>query len=133
MTIKPINPSALYNGAPFGLSHATIDDNHGLVFVSGQVDWNSEYQVVNNNIESQTESALRNLKLVLEAANSSIESLLQLRIYVRGELSEHMENMVPILTRYLGATRPALTGVGVASLATPDTLVEIEAVAKILS
>jgi len=32
--------------------------------------------------------------------------------------------------RHLGLPRPALTGIGVASLASPDTLVEIEAVAK---
>ena len=37
MDIKRINPAALYDGAPFGLSQATVDPRSGLVFVSGQV------------------------------------------------------------------------------------------------
>ncbi len=49
---------------------------------------------------------------------------------MRGEIGEHLETVAPILVRHLGLPRPALTGIGVASLASPDTLVEIEAVAK---
>lgn len=37
---------------------------------------------------------------------------------------------VPNLAAFFGATRPVLTGIGVASLATKDTLVEIEVVAR---
>jgi enamine deaminase RidA (YjgF/YER057c/UK114 family) len=102
------------------------------VFISGQVDWDTNFQVKNKGIEAQTESAAKNLITVLEAANSSVANLLQLRVYIRGELGEHMEQVVPIIAKYLGVSRPALTGIGVASLASPDTLIEIEAVAKIL-
>jgi enamine deaminase RidA (YjgF/YER057c/UK114 family) len=42
-----------------------------------------------------------------------------------------MEDIVPIIASTLGTSRPALTGIGVASLASPETLIEIEAVAKI--
>jgi len=45
--------------------------------------------------------------------------------------SNHLEECVPALRSFFGTTRPAPTGIGVASLATPDTLVEIEAVARI--
>ena len=34
---------------------------------------------------------------------------------------------MPALASYFGPARPALTGIGVASLATRDTLVEIDA------
>jgi enamine deaminase RidA (YjgF/YER057c/UK114 family) len=64
------------------------------------------------------------------AAGSSVDNLLHLRIYVRGELEEHMESLAPILARFLGGSRPAVTGIGVASLASKATLVEVEAVAK---
>ncbi|VEP12206.1 Endoribonuclease L-PSP (fragment) [Hyella patelloides LEGE 07179] len=37
----------------------------------------------------------------------------------------------PILSSFLGESRPAVTGIGVASLASPETLVEIEAIASI--
>jgi len=50
---------------------------------------------------------------------------------VRGELADGMSQLVPVLARHFGATRPALTGIGVASLASRDTLIEIEALAKL--
>lgn len=132
MTIETVNPGALYDGAPFGLSQATIDNSSGLVFVSGQVDWDLNYEVKDASIEGQTENAMKNLQTVLEEANSSIEKVLQIRVYIRGELGEHMEKVVPIIAKFIGNTRPALTGIGVASLASPNTLIEIEAVAKVI-
>lgn len=131
MHIQRINPPELYDGAPHGLSHASVDPVSGLVFVSGQVDWDHNYQVRHATLAEQTEGAARNLALVLQAAGSSIEHILQLRVYVRGEIGEHLETVAPILVRHFGAQRPALSGIGVASLASPDTLVEIEAVARL--
>lgn len=131
MNIKKINPAALYDGAAFGMSQAAIDTDSGLVFISGQVDWDNSYQVKNKDMEAQTEGAIKNLLTVLETANSSIDNILQLRVYIRGELADHMEKIMPVLLKYLGTSRPALTGIGVASLATTDTLIEIEAVAKL--
>jgi len=132
MTIEYINPPALYDGAPHGLSHATVDTDTGLVFVSGQVDWDTHYRVCHTTLAEQTEGAARNLALVLEAAGASIDRIVQLRVYVRGEIGAHLNTVAPILVRHLGLSRPALTGIGVASLASPDTLIEIEAVAKLV-
>lgn len=132
MNIKKINPTTLYDGAPNGMSQATVDADTGLVFVSGQVDWDINYELKNSSIEAQTEAAIENMMTVLTSANSSVNNILQLRVYVRGELSEHMEKVVPILANSLGKSRPALTGIGVASLASPGLLIEIEAVAKVL-
>ena len=39
--------------------------------------------------------------------------------------------VAPSLARHFGAVRPALTGIGVASLASRDTLIEVEALAKL--
>lgn len=130
MSIERINPPALYDGAPHGLSHATVDTDTNLVYVSGQVDWDRDYRVRHTTLAEQTEGAARNLVAVLAAAGSSVEQILQLRVYVRGEIGEHLDIVAPILVEHLGHPRPALTGIGVASLASPDTLIEIEAVAK---
>ncbi|HJV73885.1 MAG TPA: RidA family protein [Noviherbaspirillum sp.] len=131
MSIQHINPAELYDGAPHGLSHATVDSDTGLVFISGQVDWDPTLKIRHTSMEEQAESAVKNLITVLEAAGSSTENVLQLRLYVRGEVSDHLEKVAPVVSRYFGASRPALTGIGVASLASPDTLIEIEAVAKV--
>lgn len=131
MNTRKINPASLYDGAAFGMSQAVVDHDSGLIFISGQVDWNTEYQVVNTDIAAQADNALKNLATVLAEAKASIANIIQLRIYVRGELAEHLEALVPVLHQHLGDTRPAITGIGVASLASPDTLIEIEAVAKL--
>jgi enamine deaminase RidA (YjgF/YER057c/UK114 family) len=100
------------------------------VFVSGQVDWDHQYQVSQSSVPGQFEAALENLRTALVAAGASIDSLLHLRLYIRGELEDHMESLAPILANFLGSSRPAVTGIGVASLASKATLVEVEAVAR---
>lgn len=131
MSIKRINPPSLYDGTATGMSQATVDTETGLIFISGQVDWDTDFQTNNHDIKTQTANAAKHLITVLEASNSSVENILQLRVYVRGEVADHMEDIVPIIASTLGTSRPALTGIGVASLASPESLIEIEAVAKV--
>ncbi len=131
MSKKLINPEELYDGAAFGMSQATVETQLGLVFVSGQVAWNHQYETTENSIEGQARKALDNLKIALIAAGSSVGRLMQVRVYIRGELGEHMETLAPILSGFLGESRPAVTGIGVASLASASTLVEVEAVASV--
>jgi enamine deaminase RidA (YjgF/YER057c/UK114 family) len=130
MSTKPVNPASLYDGAPVGMSQAKVDLKSGFIFVSGQVDWDRDSRVRHATLEGQAEGAIEHLVTVLNEAGSSLENVLQLRVYVRGELADGMSQLVPVLARHFGAVRPALTGIGVASLASRDTLVEIEAVAR---
>ncbi len=131
MSTKLVNPAHLYDGAPIGMSQATVDLGSGLVFVSGQVDWDGDSRVRHATLDGQAEGAIQHLVAVLNAAGASLADVLQLRVYVRGELADGMAQVVPVLARHFGEGRPALTGVGVASLASRDTLIEIEAVAKL--
>ncbi|NMG06467.1 RidA family protein [Brasilonema sp. UFV-L1] len=113
------------------MSHAVIDTASATVYISGQVDWDVNYQVSCHTVEGQLSNVLTNLKVVLDASGSSVENLLSLRIYVRGELGEFMGTIAPIIAQFLAESRPALTGIGVSSLASPETLVEIEATAAL--
>jgi 2-iminobutanoate/2-iminopropanoate deaminase len=131
MAIIRINPTSIYDGTATGMSQATIDTDTGLIFISGQVDWDTNFETNKHEMATQTINAAKHLITVLEEANSSVENILQLRVYVRGEVADHMETIVPLIASTLGTSRPELTGLGVASLATPETLIEIEAVAKV--
>jgi len=131
MSTKLVNPAGIYDGAPVGMSQAKVELESRFVFVSGQVDWDRDSRVRHATLEGQAEGAIEHLATVLEAAGSSLEDVLQLRVYVRGELSDGMSQLVPVLARHFGSVRPALTGIGVASLAARDTLIEIEALAKL--
>ena len=131
MSTKLINPAGLYDGAPVGMSQAHVDLESGFVFVSGQVDWDADAHVRHATLEGQAEGVIEHLVTVLNEAGASLEDVLQLRVYVRGELADGMSQLVPVLARHFGAVRPALTGIGVASLASRDTLIEVEALAKL--
>jgi len=133
MTKRLVNPTSLYNGSPLGLSQGTIDEENALLFVSGQVDWDLQHQVSHHTVAGQFGVALEKLKTVLTAAGTDVDGLLHLRIYVRGELEDHMEALAPLLSTFLGESRTAITGIGVASLASRATLVEVEAVARLRS
>lgn len=129
MSKKLINPPELYDGAVYGLSQGTIETRSGLIFLSGQVDFNQQYETTEQSVEGQMRKALANLKIALDNAGSSIDKLLRVRIYIRGELGDYANELVPILTDFLGESRPAMTWIGVASLASPEILVEVEAIA----
>lgn len=131
MRKKLINPEELYDGSAFGMSQATHDLNANLLFISGQVDWDQNFQIASNTVEGQLKRALVNLDQVLKASNSSVENLLHVKIYIRGELADHMNAVGPIMKEYFGSSRPAVTGIGVASLASRETLVEVEAIAAV--
>ena len=131
MSMRQLNPQELYDPAAFGMSQGVVDPRSGFVFISGQVAWDVSGRVIGHSIGEQTTVALRNLTMVLAAAGCTVADVLSVRVYVRGELAEHLPACVPALASYFGATRPALTGIGVASLATPDTLIEIEAIARV--
>ncbi len=131
MSKKLINPKELYDGSMLGMSQAVIETKTGLLFISGQVGWNQQSEITEKSVEGQLGKALSNLKVALETAESSVDQLLHVRVYIRGEVGEYMDTIAPIMAEFLGESRPALTGIGVASLASPETLVEIEAVASV--
>ncbi len=128
---RQLNPSGVYDPVAFGMSQGVVDERGGLVFISGQVAWDVSGKVRGEGYGEQTTHALGNLSAVLAAAGCTVADVLSVRVYLRGEVADHLPACLPALASFFGATRPALTGLGVASLATPDTLVEIEVVARL--
>lgn len=131
MPVQLLNPPQLFDPVVFGASQGVVDPVSGFVFISGQVAWDAQGRVRGQGYGEQTAVALENLAVVLAAAGCTAADVLMVRVYVRGEVAEHLPACGPALGAFFGATRPALTGIGVASLATPDTLIEIEAVARV--
>ncbi len=131
MTKRLVNPLSLYDGSAMGLSHGAVDEESGLLFISGQVAWDLQHLVTDDSVAGQFSLALENLRTVLTDAGASVDDLLHMRIYVRGEVEDHMEAVAPILSSFLGTSRTAITGIGVSSLASRRTLVEVEAVARL--
>ena len=131
MASKRINPESLYESTRFGFSHAALDTETGTLHVAGQVAWDKDYNVVGGaDLAAQARQALCNVAAVLHAAGTSVENILRLRTFIVNYDMSKLEAVGNELAAFYGATTPAPnTIVGVQSLALPDFLIEIEAIA----
>ena len=100
---------------------------NGLVFVSGQLPTNpATGKVVPGGITAQTERALRNVELVLKAAGSGLDRVVQLTIYISdGELWGSVNEVV---ARVMGSHRPSRAIIPVSPLHY-GSLLEVQAIA----
>jgi enamine deaminase RidA (YjgF/YER057c/UK114 family) len=131
MNLREINPTDVYDGSTYGISQAVVDERSGHVFISGQVAWDVKGRVQGSTYGEQTRFALQNLAAVLRSAGCAASDVIAVRFYMRGEMADNIQECLPALAAFFGEKRPALTGLGVASLATPDTLIEIEVTAQV--
>ena len=66
-----------------------------LIFVSGQLPIDPETGKLSEDIETQTRMCMKNIELVLNAANSDLSQILKTTIYIR-----HMEDFSKINSVY---------------------------------
>ena len=103
--------------------------HNGLIFVSGQLPHDAETgEVETGAIELQTEIALRNVEAILQAANSDLDHVLQMTIYI-SEI-EDWGAVNEVYKRILGEHKPARAIVPVKDLHF-GTKIEIQAVAAV--
>lgn len=101
------------------------------LYVSGQVAWDAERRLVGgSSVALQAQQAFRNLKAVLDQAGASPSDVAALRIYIVDYEPELAGEVGGAFRAFFSPeAAPATTWVGVAALADPDLLIEIEAVA----
>lgn len=133
MTIKVINPNVLVE--PQGYAHLGIATGPRTVYLAGQVAQDVDGAVVGvGDLAAQTEQALMNVSVALDAAGATFDDVAKSTIYVVGWTAEKMGPLFEGLGRAsarLGiddALRPT-TLVGVAALAAPELLVEFDVTA----
>lgn len=129
MANTKINPAGLYDSVGYGFSHATVQEGGRTLHCAGQVAWDKDCNVVGvGDLAAQTAQALANLSAVLAEAGATPADIVRLRTYV---VDHTPDKLGPVLGAvgafYAGATPAPNTFIGVAALALPDFLVEIEA------
>jgi 2-iminobutanoate/2-iminopropanoate deaminase len=99
------------------------------VWISGQVSQNKDGSVVHKgDFAGQARQALANLKAMVEAAGGTIQDIVKVTTYLTD--LRYREELARIRAEFFPDGKlPASTLIGVAGLADPDMLVEIEAVA----
>jgi 2-iminobutanoate/2-iminopropanoate deaminase len=116
--------------APLPAGHYAQAIVHGgVVYVAGQlpIDPQAVEQRMGS-VEEQTERALRNLGVILEAAGSNLDRVLKTTVYVTD--IRLWDRVNAVYARVFGQHRPARTVVPVSELH-HGVLVEIEAVAAL--
>ncbi|MDZ4230640.1 MAG: RidA family protein [Dehalococcoidales bacterium] len=102
-----------------------------LIFVAGQisVDMNGKPVGVGD-MALQMRTVFENIKGVLKGAGASLRDVIKLNIYVT-DMAQFREKGAGIRREYFPQNFPASTLVEVKSLASPDFMIEIEAIAAV--
>jgi reactive intermediate/imine deaminase len=99
----------------------------GLVYTSGQVAWNADQQIVGiGDPGAQTRQVLENVTSILEAGGATRSDVMKCNVYLSD--IRYFQAMNDVFAEFFPDDPPARTTVE-ARLATPDMLVEIEAIA----
>jgi enamine deaminase RidA (YjgF/YER057c/UK114 family) len=125
MTIEYVNPPEL--GRPSGFSHAVIATGR-TVFLAGQTALDDSGHIVGETIVEQFEQALTNLLTALRAAGGHPSHLASLTIYIvdMDDYRAHARQIGSVWKRLVGASYPAMAGIGVSRLWDADAKVEIQ-------
>ncbi len=125
------NPNTLFDSLQFGFSQGVSAESGKTIFLSGQVAWDADQQIVGADLESQTNKALDNVAIALASAGGTLADVVRLHIYIDQRMRDDLSGVSRGLRATFPSDPPATTWVLVAGLADPDFLVEIEATAVI--
>lgn len=126
MPTRLINPATLHP-AP-GYSHVAESRGTRMVHFAGQVALDREFRIVGDTLHTQTVAAMTNLKAAMDEVGIGWEDIVRRTIYTLHPTEyETISRAIDEVTG--GADNPAQTIIGVAGLALPGLLIEIECTA----
>lgn len=128
MAKQVINPSSM--STPTGYSYA-VKKQGTPVFIAGQVALDGQGKIVGEgDVAAQVEQVYQNLRTVVEACGGTMEDIVKLNVYTT-DLAYRPAIGAARQRHFKDGQYPASTFVVISSLAQPQFLVEIEAVAMI--
>ncbi len=129
MIRQAINPDGLFDSTQYGFSQVIIAQPGNPVFISGQVAWDENLNIVGkNDLKTQTQKAIDNLNIAINSVGGTLDNIMMLRIYKVNYVQEDGPVINTILKENFGTKNPpASTWVSVDGLANEGFLIEIEA------
>ena len=121
-----VNPASL--GAPRGYSNGILTPTGGrMLFIAGQVGWNSEQRLIGEGFIEQFGRALENVVAVVREAGGQPGDLVRLTIYVvdKGEYLDGLRPVGEVYRGVMGHHYPAMSLVEGQALLEPGARVEI--------
>ena len=116
-----------------GFSQVVVATGRRTIYTAGQVSIDEQGALVGGtDLAAQTTQAMRNLGLAMAAAGAGYADIVKITTYVVNYRPEQRAVIGKARAPFFaGGKPPASTLVGVAALALPDWLIEIEAVAVV--
>ena len=126
-----LNPAELYT--PVGYSHVVTASGGTTVFIAGQVSYNADGELIGEgDVGLQAATAYANLKKALAAVGATPADVVRTCTYIVDYDPSMLASLQPAREEFYGDGAPATsTLLGVAALAVPEILVEIDAIAVI--
>lgn len=126
---KIVNPDKVFSAD--GFTHAVVSEGDKTIYISGQLAWDTNFQVVGEgNLAKQTTQVFENIQHILDDIGATWDHVVKTTIYTT---EPHESEMIAKIKHSFldGVASPAETLIGVAGLASPECLIEIEAIAVI--
>jgi len=132
MSKKTIQPVTLFDSRPYGFSQVVVVPSGKMVFISGQVAWDAEKQLVGEgDLAVQVHKALQNLQSAIESVGGTLEDIVLLHLYLVDYQQDQGAVISDALLKFFNpGSLPASSWISVAGLANPGFLIEIEAQAR---
>jgi enamine deaminase RidA (YjgF/YER057c/UK114 family) len=132
MTIERIQPSSLH--VPTAYAHVARVTGGTMIFIAGQVPVNAAGEIVGKgDFAAQAEQVFSNLTNALTAAGGDWSNVVKIVQYIPGYNAElHRSVLGEMRRKYMVPDQlPVSTLLGIQSLANPDFLIEVDAIAAI--
>ena len=131
MAKELISPEGLHE--TIGYTHVITATGGKVAFISGQVALNPAGELVGaGDFRAQVQQVLKNLEVAVQSVGGSLTDIVKTTTFIPNyDAAYHRPILREVRSEVFGSHAPASTLVGVQGLATPDFLVEIEAVAII--
>lgn len=130
MTLELINPDEL--DTPESYTHVVVATGSRLVFIAGQVADDADGDLVGpGDFAVQARQAFANVGRALAAAGARPDQVTKITIYVVGYRREYLPDISAGRIAVFADHKPADTLIGVATLASSEYLIEVDAIAVV--
>lgn len=127
------NPEQMAAPVPAGLyHHVAVATGTRTVTVAGQVGWNSQGELVSDDLRGQLVQAFRNVQTALQSVGASFDDLVRLTIYAARwspDMSDEFDAAIAEVRDEMGWFPAPLEFIGVDILYVPEIRIEVEATA----
>jgi 2-iminobutanoate/2-iminopropanoate deaminase len=125
--IEPHAAKTVYD-PPIYAQAVKVSGAETLLYIAGQVDYDAEGHCAHpGDFAAQAKAVLGMLKAQVEAGGGTMASIVKVNTYLTD--IRYRADYGPIRTEFFGPKMPPHTLIGVAALAFPEFLIEVEAVA----